>query len=45
MMVVGTSLDDGEEIVGEVVVCRGVNEGIPMGAVLLEGEGEHSAVK
>ena len=44
MMVVGTSLDDGEEMVGEVVVCGGVDEGIPVTAVLLEGEGEHSAV-
>ena len=51
MMVVGTPLDDGEEMVGEAVVCGGVDEGIlftvdvVMTAVLLDGEEAQSAVK
>ena len=52
MMVVGTPLDDGEEMVGEVVVCGGVDEGISvtvdvgMTAVLLDnGKVGHSAIR
>ena len=51
MVVVGTPLDDGEEMVGEAVVCGGVDKGIPvtvdvvMTAELLDDTGWHSAVK
>ena len=51
MMARGTPLDDGEELVGEVVVCGGVDEGIPvtvdvgMTVVLLDSERGQSAVK
>ena len=50
MMVVGTPpVGEGEEMVGEVVVCGGVGEGFPGPltvdiAVLLDGEGSHSAI-
>ena len=51
MVVVETPLDDGEEMVGEALVCGGVDEGIPvtvdvvMTAGLLDGEKGHSAMK
>ena len=45
MMVVGTPLD-GVGMVGGVMVCGGVGEGIPgpLTVGLLDGEGPHSAI-
>ena len=43
MMVVGIPLDDGEGVVGETVVCGGVDEGISdlvMSSVLLDAYGK-----
>ena len=50
-MVIGTPLEDGEDVVGETVVCGGEDEGISCGvdvmmtAVLMYGEGPHSTKK
>ena len=37
-------MDEGEEMIGETVVCGGVDEGIPVTVGLLDGEGSHSAI-
>jgi hypothetical protein len=49
IMVIGTPLEDREDVVGETVVCGGEDEGIPCGVdvmmtgvVLMYGEGPHS---
>ena len=51
-MVIETPLEDGEDVVGETVVCGGEDEGIPCnvdvmmtGVVLMYGEGSHSTKK
>ena len=44
MMVVGTPLDDGNDVVGKTVVCGGVDKGITnLVMIILDGEGRQSA--